>query len=179
MLLLIWMACNPAPTCPETPSEDRVLSVAEAKLLAPYLADLRAGVRLFGDQGFGVCQGKRSCDQYLGAEPPPLAEGDYLIKAELSVPELGEGWKVHFRISCDLTTLEGRTTTQQHDKLYDVRHVNNETMGYRLQPLWMIQSPHPNGSRTCTFSLAPVDPSGQEGSHWKGRYTTPAPAATP
>ncbi len=186
MLLLLWLACQPAPKCPEPTPADRVLSEPEAKLLAPYLADLRQGVRLFGEQGFGVCQGKRTCDQFLGAEPTPLAAGDYLIRAELSVPELGEGWKVKFKIDCELTTSEGRTTNQSHEKLYDVRHVRNETMGYRLQPLWMIQSPHPNGARACTYSLAPVAPDGAEGKPWTGKYSTlppaeagEAPAATP
>lgn len=181
MLLLLWLACSKPPECPEAPAPARVLSEAEATLLAPYLEDLRQGVRLYGEQGFGVCQGKRSCDQFLGAEPSPLAAGDYLIRAELSVPELGEGWKVRFKIDCELTTTEGRTTTQNHEKLYDVRHVRNEKMGYRLQPLWMIQSPHPNGARACTYSLTPVRPDGSEGRPWVGKYSTlpPDQAGTP
>ncbi len=176
MLLLLWLACAPAPKCPEAPAAERVLSEAEATMLAPYLTDLRAGIRAYGEQGFGVCQGKRTCDQFLGPEPSPLAAGDYLIRAELQVPELGEGWKVKFKIDCELTTSEGRTTNQTHEKLYDVRHVRNDKMGYRLQPLWMIQSPHPNGSRACSFSLTPVSPDGREGKAWNGKYSTLAPA---
>ena len=177
MFLLLWIACEKPPTCPEPPAPERVLSEAEAKLLAPYLDDLRQGVRRHGDQGFGVCQGKRTCDTFLGPEPAPLAAGDYLIRAELDVPELSEGWKVAFHIDCTLTTAEGRTTTQTHDRTYDVRHVRTE-VGYRLQPLWMIQSPHPNGTRSCTYSLTPLRPDGSAGEAWNGRYTTPAPDAS-
>lgn len=175
MLLLLWFACTKPPPCPEPPPADRVLEAGEAAILAPYLADLRQGIRPYGEQGFGVCQGKRTCEQFLGAEPPPLAPGDYLVRAELSVPELGEGWKVRFDINCELTTTEGRTTTQNHEKVYDVRHVRTANMGYRLQPLWMIQSPHPNGARACTFSLTPIRPDGQEGQPWKGKYSTLPP----
>ena len=182
MLLLLMLACSKPPECPEPPPAERVLDPAEAKLIEPYLLDLRQGIRLFGEQGFGVCQGKRSCDTFLGLDPQPLAAGDYLVRAELQVPELGEGWKVKFKIDCQLTTVEGKTTTQNHEKVYDVRHVRTPDMGYRLQPLWMIQSPHPNGARACEYSLTPIRPDGVEGTPWTGKYTTAAPtadAATP
>ena len=68
------------------------------------------------------------------------------------------------------------------EKVYDVRHVRTPDMGYRLQPLWMIQSPHPNGARACEYSLTPIRPDGVEGTPWTGKYTTAAPtadAATP
>lgn len=175
MLLLMMLACSKPPECPEPPPADRVLDASEAALIKPYLEELRQGIQLVGDQGFGICQGKRSCDTFLGLEPPPLEAGDYLVRAELGVPELGEGWKVKFKIDCDLTTAEGKTSHQNHEKVYDVRHVRTPDMGYRLQPLWMIQSPHPNGSRTCAFSLTPIRPDGAEGTPWTGRYTTAAP----
>ena len=177
LLLTLLFACSKPPECPAPPPAEQVLDPGEAKLLAPYLDDLRQGIRQFGDKGFGVCQGKRDCETFLGTEPPPLGPGDYLIRAELTVPELGEGWKVKFNIACDLTTIEGKTTHQDHEKVYDVRHVRTPDMGYRLQPLWMIQSPHPNGSRSCSFSLTPIRPDGSEGTPWTGKYTTEAPAA--
>lgn len=176
MLMLLWLACSPPPKCPEPTPPARVLSESEATLLAPYLADLREGIRTFGDNGFGICQGKRDCEQFLGPEPAPLAAGDYLIRAELQVPELGEDWKVRFKIDCELTTSEGRKTPQTHEKLYDVRHVRNDKKGYQLQPLWMIQSPHPNGARECTYSLTPVSPDGKDGKAWTGKYSTLPPA---
>lgn len=177
LLLTLLFACSKPPECPAPPPAEQILDAGEAKLLAPYLADLRQGVRLYGEQGFGICQGKRSCDTFLGTEPPPLAAGDYLVRAELTVPEIGDGWKVRFNIDCDLTTVEGKTTHQNHEKVYDVRHVRTADMGYRLQPLWMIQSPHPNGSRSCSYSLTPIRADGVEGTPWKGKYTTEAPAA--
>lgn len=172
-LLMLLFACNKA--CPPALPEARVLSESEATLLAPYLDELRKGVQRYGEQGFGICQGKRACDTWLGPEPPELAPGDYLLKAELAVPRLGDGWKVKFHIDCQLTLADGRATTQTHERAYEVRSVKAD-MGYRLQPLWMIQSPHPNGARSCTFSLTPLRPDGTAGQPWTGKYSTPAPA---
>lgn len=175
MLLLLLACATPSecPACPPAPPAAQLLEPWEASLLAPYLDDLRQGIRLAGDQGLGVCQGKRQCDTFLGLEPPPLAEGDYLIRAELTVPELGSSWKVRFHIDCTLTAADGRVTEQTHERAYDVRPVSKEN-SFRLQPLWMIQSPHPGGARACEWSLTPVRADGTDGAPWKGRYSTPA-----
>lgn len=178
-MLLLLLACSTPPECPACPAPPdpaQTLAPWEATLLAPYLDDLRAGVRLDGDQALGVCLGKRQCDSFLGPSPPPLPEGDYMIRAELRVPELGEGWKVRFKIDCELTSPEGRVTQQTHERTYDVRAVSQDKP-YRLQPLWMIQSPHPGGARSCAWSLTPVRADGVDGTPWTGVYTTPARAA--
>ena len=175
MLLLLLACARPpeCPTCEDLPASQK-LADWEAPLLAPYLEDLRLGIRQSGEQGFGICQGKRSCDAWVGPSSEELPAGDYLIRAELKVPQLASGWKVSFHIDCTLTAADGRTTSQVHDRDYDVRAVTKE-QGFRLQPLWMIQSPHPNGARDCSFSLTPHRPDGVAAEAWTGHYKTPAP----
>lgn len=175
MLLFLLACASPPPPCPEAPPADRVLSADEAALVSPYLTELRAGIQLFGEQGFGLCQGKLTCDQWLGPTPDLLGEGDFLIRAELSVPTLGETWQVRFKIDCTLTDASGRQTTQTHQRDYPVRATGKDK-GYKLQPLWRVQSPHANGERECAFSLTPIRPDGKEGQPWTGTYHTPPPS---
>ena len=185
MLLVAWIvACSqpPAAECPDCPTCEQPgpggsLSPFEATLLSPTLEDLRAGVRPFdgSEQAFGVCKGDKACDAFLGADPGVLSEGQHMVRAELAVPSVGEGWQVRFRVDCEVTSAEGRTSAVDHEKTYDLTHTGPKR-GYALQPLWRIQSPHPGGRRDCTYSLTPRGPDGSEGAPITGSYITPMPS---
>jgi hypothetical protein len=186
LLLLLLMACtNQAPTdCPECPDCAEQVATAttgstalagwEAELLAPAIEELRGGVQTWGEQPFGVCEGKRDCDSYLGATPGELKPGSFFVRSEVKVPSVGEGWKATFAVTCTSTDARGNTSDQNHEKTYDIKFTG-KGRAYRLQPLWKIQSPHPGGARSCDFSLTPVRPDGEAGEPWKGHYETPAP----
>lgn len=188
MFALLAIACsNPrGPTvCPEC--EDCAAAAAptspgeglapwEQALLQPSIDDLRQGVRPWNDQGLGVCMGDRECDAFIGLDAGELAVGDHLVQAELAVPELGEGWQVKFELACTVTMPNGGTKPVDHEKVYDVVHTGPKR-GYRLMPLWRVQSPHPQGSRDCAYSLTPMRPDGTLGTPLKGSYLTPMPEA--
>jgi len=184
-LLLLLVACtNQAPTdCPECPTCPEQAAAAggstalaswEADLLAPAIEELRLGLQTWGDQPFGVCEGKRDCDTYLGDKPGLLKPGSFFVRAELKAPSVGEGWKASFSVACSSTDARGNTSEQNHDKTYDIKYTGKER-AYRLQPLWKVQSPHPGGARTCDYSLTPIRPDGEAGEAWTGHYETPAP----
>jgi hypothetical protein len=185
LLLLLMMACSSqAPTdcpecaaCPEQAAAttgSTALADWEATLLAPAIEELRKGTQTWGEQPFGVCEGKRDCDTYLGATPGLLEPGSFFVRSEVKVPSVGEGWKTTFAVDCTSTDARGNTSEQNHEKTYDIKYTGKER-AYRLQPLWKIQSPHPGGARTCDFSLTPVRPDGEAGEPWTGHYETPAP----
>ena len=143
--------------------------------MGDQLGDLRAGVRPFGDDTVGVCAGDRECSEFLGMDAGTLPEGDHIVTAELAVPQLGDGWQVRFEAMCDVTLLNGKTSEVDHEKTYDVTYTG-PNRGYRLSPLWRIQSPHPQGERRCTWTLTPLRPDGVEGEPMHGAYTTPMPS---
>ena len=187
LLLLVMLACtSQAPTdCPECPtcpeptaapaSGATQLESWEAELLAPAVDELRGGVRTWGEQPFGVCEGKRDCDSYLGATPGELKPGSFFVRSEVKVPSVGEGWKATFAVQCTSTDARGNSSEQNHEKTYEIKYTGKER-AYRLQPLWKIQSPHPGGARSCDFSLTPMRPDGETGETLTGHYETPAPS---
>ncbi|MCB9794882.1 MAG: hypothetical protein H6741_19425 [Alphaproteobacteria bacterium] len=186
VLLTLLLACGGQPAdCPECPACDQAsakgasakgdtLSAFEAGLLAEDLADLRAGVRAFGDRGFGVCQGKDDCDKFLGPNPGELGKGDYIISAELAVPKLGKGWQVEFAMECETRDEEGNTSSRQDAKTYTVSYAGTDR-GYRLKRLRSIESPNTSGARSCDFTLTPIRPDGERGEPLKGAFSTPMP----
>ncbi|MFH1463930.1 MAG: hypothetical protein ABIO70_06070 [Pseudomonadota bacterium] len=180
--LLFLFACSqpPAPTAsdPAAPAAAVAATLApwEAEILAPTLEDLRAGVRTAGEQPFGVCEGKRDCERYIGPDAGLLPEGAFFVRSEVKVPSVGEGWQVAFKAHCVSTDAKGTQREQDHEKTYEVKYTGKDRT-YRLQPLWKIQSPHPGGARSCDFSLTPLRPDGQPGETLTGHYETPAPAA--
>jgi hypothetical protein len=186
LLLLLALACSSqaptdCPDCPDCPgpgpaaaTDGTQLEAWEAELLAPTLEELRSGIRTWGDQPFGVCEGKRDCDRYLDANPGALEPGSFFVRAELKVPQVGEGWKATFSVDCTSTDSRGNSSEQNHEKTYEIKYTGKDR-AYRLQPLWKIQSPHPGGARSCDFSLTPIRPDGEAGEPWTGHYETPAP----
>lgn len=168
--------CNCAP-CPAVPAAtSSPLEDWELQVLDKDLQSLRAGIQPRGEQGFGLCEGAQSCDRFLGAAPGELPPGAHILQAELDVPRLGEDWKVRFDLTCSVTTPAGTELDVDHSKTYGVVHTGSK-QGYRLSPLWKIQSPHPQGARDCQVSLTPVRPDGQDGTPIIGSYKTPMPEA--
>lgn len=178
-LFSLLLACaSEAPECPTCPTvEAPKLAVDdwEAEVLTPVLEDLRSGITLWDEQGWGICKGNRDCDEYLGAEATDLPEGQYLVQAVLKVPSQGGPWKVEFDVDCNTRIQNGRDTVQNHDREFEVKHTGSHR-GYPLRPLWKIRSPHPQGARSCTFELTGVRSDGKVMDSWKGSYSTPAPA---
>ncbi|MCP4808345.1 MAG: hypothetical protein GY884_23635 [Proteobacteria bacterium] len=181
LFLSMLAACETAQDCPEVacpecvPPPANALEDWEAALLSEPLDDLRAGVRPYGEDSVGICQGDdKDCPDFIGLDAGTLAEGDHILMAELAVPAVGEGWQVRFEVACDVTLLNGKVSDVDHEKTYDVIHTG-PNRGYRLSPLWRIQSPHPQGERRCTWALTPVRPDGVDGTPMHGAYTTQMP----
>lgn len=148
----------------------------EGSLLTPLIDDIRAGVRPFSDESVGVCQGERTCDVFLGTDAGELEEGNYIVMAELRVPNVGEPgtWTIDFSTSCEITRTDANgntsTSTAESSRSYDVRYAGTER-GYRLMPLRTIESPTSGGSRSCTYTITAPHPDGDK--VYMGSWTTP------
>lgn len=184
--LLLLLACRGAdpvaptgPTCPEaqpSPCASLGLDEWEIETVRPTAESLRAGVVPLGADGFGVCRGRTRCEEFLGASPGELPEGDYVIRAVLDVPPLGTGWKARFETACETVSAAGRTRDRSHERTYELRATGPR--GHQIEPLWRIRSPLPEGARECAFRLVPIRPDGKEGTAMEGAYRTPAPPLT-
>lgn len=162
---------------PATPAPSGGLTAFESKLVDPMLADIRAGVRPFADETTGICQGQgKECEAFVGTSGKDLAEGEYMLRAELRVPKAGEKgtWKVRLETSCETTTKtkSGESkNTRTSSKEYDVRYVGEER-GYRLSPLYKITSPRKGGAQACTYKLVMPHPDGDKSI--EGEWSVPA-----
>lgn len=148
----------------------------EEELLLPLVEDIRAGVRPWDEQGFGICRGKRTCDEFLGTDVGELPPGEYIMKAEMRVPNVGEPgtWKIRYDTQCVTTrvTPTGETTsTSDSSREYDVRFAGSER-GYRLMPLRTIESPSNGGRRECTWTITAPHPDGDK--VYTGSWSVPA-----
>jgi hypothetical protein len=168
------VAATTEPAAPE-PAGAAKLSTFEADIVAPILEDVRAGVRGFDAEGIGICRGKRTCDEFLGADVGELPAGDYVVKAELRVPNTGEGhtWNIDFATECETvrTTERGESrSSSQNSRNYEVRYAG-EQRGYRLLPLQTITSPSTGGARSCKYTITAPHPDGDK--VYTGSWATP------
>ena len=92
-----------------------------------------------------------------------------MVRAEVRAPAVGEAWQVKFQVDCSV----GERALPTHEKVYPVTWTGR-SRGFRLQPLWTIQSPHPSGARECRYSLTPLRGDVPTGEAWTGSYRTPA-----
>lgn len=160
------------------------LTAFEQGLVGPLLEDVRQGVRPLGPESLGVCKGKgRECEQFLGADVGELPPGEYMLFGELRAPNAGEvdTWKARLEIDCEVTrtTPAGTTTTpQQTRREYTVRY-SGPDRGYKISPMYPIDSPSRGGARACTWRVIGAHPDGDK--VYQGSWSTPAadPAATP
>ncbi len=173
------------PTCPDCPEQAApaaapagsavTLEPWEAELLGDQITRLRAGVKPFGPQGWGVCTGTKKCGRFLGAEAGELKPGDYLLRAELDVPNLGDGWTTRFEQICEVTRPNDQTSTRESTRTHDIAYAGT-SRGYRLEPLVRITSPAPDGDRKCVATLTPVRPDGTDAEAWTATWSVPGPA---
>ena len=154
------------------------VSEAELELLSPFLTDLREGIREFSPNSIGICKGQgKECTEFVGLDAGVLPEGKYVIRGDFQAPKLApeEGWKVKFSVDCEITKKTSdstSTTTKNYAKEYKITHVNRTEYGYRLSPLYNIESPSSRGEHQCTWTLTGNNLS--EPVVWKGSYTIPA-----
>jgi hypothetical protein len=167
----------PAPAASPAAAGDALrVTPFERSLLDPLLDDLRQGVRPLDAQAFGLCSTTgKECTDFLGAAPGELAAGKYLVKAELAVPRLGDKgtWTVAFEVKCTTTSTSGSSTTTStnaYNHTYEVSHSDKER-GYRLMPLYAIESPSRNGSRRCAYTLTAPHPDGAK--VYSGSWSVP------
>jgi hypothetical protein len=166
-----------APAPAAAPAGDALrVTPFERSLLDPLLEDLRQGVRPLDGQAFGLCTTSgKDCIEFLGATPDELPPGKYLVKAELAVPRLGDRgtWKATFAVSCVTTATSGSSTTTStstHSHTYEVEHSSKER-GYRLMPLYTVESPAKGGARRCTYTLTAPHPDGAK--VYSGSWSVP------
>ena len=168
---------TPAKPIDETPPTPTTgMTEFERTLADPMLEDIRAGVRPWGDEAVGLCKGQgKECDGFIGLEAPDLADGEYMLRAELRVPRTGgeDTWKVKLDTECTVTTKteSGESTnTRSRSNEYTVRWVG-EDRGYRLSPLHKITSPSPGGAEACTWTLTALHP--DTPATYEGRWSVP------
>jgi hypothetical protein len=157
-------------------ASEGAISTFESGLIEPLLTDVRRGIVPWSDQSVGICKGSgRDCDEYLGATVTDLPPGEYMVRAELRVPNIGEKgtWKVRFDTECTTTKKSANgetTTTNTSSKDYDVQYTGEEH-GSRLSPLFKIQSPNKNGAQSCTWKLQSLHP--DKPAEWTGSWSVP------
>jgi hypothetical protein len=186
-LPLLLVACQPdaapcpdCPTCPEAPAQPAAGSAGvtlepwEAALFQEQIDRLRTGIQPFGDKGWGVCTGSKRCERFEGAEAGLLPPGKHMLRAELSVPNVGSNWTVRMDHTCMVTPAAGQPSERTHSRTMNVAYAG-ETRGYRLEPLLPITSPAPDGKRSCTATLVPIAPNGSEGAPIKASWSVPGP----
>ncbi len=162
-----------------TPLHDARMAAWEEALVGPLLADARQGVRPWDDRGMGICLGSRACEAFLGSEVGELPAGEYIVRAELRVPELGAPgtWSVAYRSTCEIVTIDKDGSQKRRSESVSLDQVvgfSGPTEGWRIEPLQRIQSPS-NGAAKCTWTLEARQPSGPR--LWSGSWETPAAAA--
>lgn len=165
------------PTVQKTDGNGGV-SEKELALLEPFLTDLREGIREFKPNSVGLCKGQsKNCDEFVGLDAGELAEGKYMIRGDFQAPKLSPdgGWTIKFELDCEITKASNNSsskTSKTYSKEYTVKHVQRTEYGYRLSPLYKIESPSGLGEQNCAWSItgqnldAPIV--------WKGSYTIPA-----
>lgn len=131
---------------------------AEMALLRPYVDEVRAGVRLFTEGSVGVCASKDCGESVMPGDAGLLPDGQHLVKAEIFAPRLVPegGWQVHFAVRCELrrTGPDGEVTTSvgEHERDHKVTW-RGGTRGYRIEPLYVIESPSGRGAEDCHYTL--------------------------
>lgn len=143
------------------------LTAFEQSLVNPKLEDLRQGVRPRGEKGIGLCKGlDKACPDFLGTSADVLPDGEYMLRAELDVPDIGEKgtWKVALDVDCSVTkaTANGSNTSNStNHRDYDVIYTGAER-GYTLAPLWKIESPNKYGAQDCKYKITAPHPDGDK-----------------
>jgi len=167
-------ACPECPVCPESADQQCVqMSPWAGEILAPVVARLEAGVQPHDGAGIALCHGRTRCESVMDVFPEPLEPGEYVVRANLDVPEYGEGWRVDFQVDCTLTTAAGRKKMRNHDQSYELVH-RGGGRGTTIDPLWRVKSPSKGGQTSCDLRLTPVRPDGSAQDALQLKYSVPA-----
>lgn len=187
LIVLVLVGCGgPAPVCGEAECAGIgaakgavALSAFEQELLAPVIADVRGGIQPWNDTSIGVCKGNgRDCDGWIGTAADDLPPGDYMLRAEVSVPDVGPRgtWKLKLDTECTTTRKkasgESTSTTTTHSRDYEEMQYSGEEHGSRISPMYRITSPNPGGAQSCTWKLTALHP--EHPTEWTGRWSVPA-----
>ena len=153
------------------------LSDFEHKLLDPILEEVKKGVKPFAENSIGICKGQgKECKEFVGLESKELPEGEYMLRAELSAPNIGEKgtWQVQLDTNCTSykDNKKDDSTTTKRSKKYSIWYTGKDH-GFRLSPLYKITSPSKGGKRTCEWSLTTLN-GDQKGEIFKGSWTVPS-----
>jgi hypothetical protein len=152
------------------------LTSFEQSLVGPLLSDVRTGVQPWDEQSIGICKGQsRECQEYLGSSAEELPPGEYMMRAELKVPQVGSkgAWRVKLETECTTTRRTERgesVTTSTSSKEYEVQYAGTER-GSRLSPLVTIRSPEPSGAKHCSYTLTSLHP--DTPLTWTGSWSVP------
>lgn len=160
------------------PSAGVALSAYEQQVLAAAIDDVRQGVRPWNEQSIGLCKGQdRDCAEFLGTTiADPLPPGEYMLRAEVRVPKVGEKgtWKMHLKTECTTTRASGTsqtTSTNANERDYDELQYAGEEHGLRVSPMFRITSPNPTGAQACTWTLTTTNP--DHPMTWSGAWSVP------
>lgn len=165
------LGCGNEPDCVpcEPAAEGTALSSFQASLLDPLTESVRAGVQPWRGAGIGVCQGARTCEADLGSSPGALPAGEYLIRADLTVPPVGgpQTWTVVFEVTC---TAEG-AEPETYRRTYTLTSPGLDRP-YRLPVLRRMTSPNPGGPESCTYRLSAPYPEREPAILVEGAWST-------
>ena len=149
-----WCDAQEAPAV-EMP--ERVVSADEARVLGDRLIEVRNGVLVVGDDGFGICRGTTRCEAFVGrGVRDPLPPGDYLIAARLHVPKDG-AWPMDFVHWCEDDGSQGapgKVVSFYEERRLDLRAPPGGAP-LDLTPLAKLVT-EPGNGRHCQYLLRPV-----------------------
>jgi hypothetical protein len=154
------------------------LTAFEAQVMGAALDDVRLGIRPWDDKSVGICKGQdRNCDEYLGTSVDVLPEGEYMLRAEMRVPKVGDKgvWRLHLKTECTTTRTGPNGTsssTNANERDYDEMVYAGEEHGSRISPMYRITSPNSSGAQECTWTLTSND--ADHPATWSGKWSVPA-----
>ena len=157
----------------EDAAEGLVMDAWETELVDGIIGDVRGGVRLYGEQGFGLCvPGENNqCGLFIGSEHQTLPHGDYFMRAQVQAPSNGDGWRVEYEYGCTVHHRDGKITDNPaKTTIRPVKYKASRAYPVRLPT---ISSPASLGRHECTIKLHSLRPDGQKSLIAEGFYTLP------
>jgi hypothetical protein len=148
----------------------------ELAVIKPQLEEIRAGVKLSGPDGLGICEQDpvtKGCSSFLGRSPELLPEGDFYFRAVLEAPRESTGWKVSFTNECKLTHPDGRI--QELKPGPQVREVKWRGGTPSTLRLSSFKAPGTVGNRECNYTLISLRNDGKETARFTGEFHIPGP----
>ena len=146
----------------------------EKTLMSEVLSDVRGGVKLYGDEAFGLCRKgeNNQCGEYLGPTPGTLEAGEYFVFAQVQAPSVADGWKVVYTSNCGLTSGGGTSVRPEaKERIYPVKYKTRRAYPVRMPS---VVSPGGATESKCEISLDSLGPGGERQRIGEGQFTVPA-----